>query len=138
MINSRDTADLLPSVKFKADAFLMACQLAGITVVITSTYRDAESQDRLYAQGRTTPGKIVTKAKGGESFHQFRVAFDFVPVVNGKAVWDDEKLWQRCGEIGRKCSLEWGGGWGFKDKPHMQSTGGYSIEDYKEGKGLKE
>jgi peptidoglycan L-alanyl-D-glutamate endopeptidase CwlK len=133
MINSRELSDLLPSVKTKCLAFISGCSDAGFDVIITSTYRDNASQDALYAQGRTTPGAIVTKAKGGESFHNYRVAFDFVPIVSGKAIWNDNKLWQKCGDIGRKCGLEWGGGWGFQDKPHMQSTGGLRIEDYKAG-----
>ena len=134
MINSRSIDDLLPSARAKCSMFITACKAAGIDVILTSTYRDVESQNALYAQGRTGKGNIVTKAKGGDSFHNHRVAFDFVPIVNGKAVWDDDHLWQRCGDIGRKCGLEWGGGWAFGDKPHMQSTGGLTIEQFKAGK----
>ena len=134
MINSRDPKDLMPSVRAKCYAFIANCKAAGIDVIITSTYRDAESQNAIYAQGRTTPGKIVTKAKGGESMHNYRVAFDFVPVKDGKAIWDNNHLWLMCGDIGRKCGLEWGGGWGFQDKPHMQATGGLQLADFKSGK----
>jgi peptidoglycan L-alanyl-D-glutamate endopeptidase CwlK len=140
MINSRDPNLLLPTARGKCYAFIAACKSAGIDVIITSTYRDIESQDALYAQGRAIEGKIVTKARGGESMHNYRVAFDFVPTVQGKPVWDDNKLWQQCGDIGRACGLEWGGGWGFQDKPHMQSTGGLTLADFKLGKspgGLK-
>jgi hypothetical protein len=38
--------------------------------------RSFAEQDALYAQGRTKPGKIVTKARGGFSNHNFGVAFD--------------------------------------------------------------
>ena len=134
MINSRDPNALLPSVRAKCYAFIAACKTAGIDVILTSTYRDIESQNALYAQGRTLPGNIVTKAKGGDSMHNYRLAFDFVPVVNGKAIWDNDKLWQQCGDIGRKVGLEWGGGWGFQDKPHMQSTNGLQLADLKAGK----
>lgn len=133
MVNSRDINDLLPRVADKCRDFVAACLDEGIQVTITSTYRDIESQNDLYAQGRTKPGNIVTKAKGGDSFHNWRVAFDFVPVVNGKAVWGDNKLWERCGAIAEKCGLEWGGRWKFRDMPHCQDTGGYTIADYKAG-----
>ena len=37
----------------------------GIYVKIISGHRTYEEQNELYAQGRTKPGKVVTKAKGG-------------------------------------------------------------------------
>lgn len=135
MINSRDPKELLPAARAKCHAFVAKCKSAGIDVIITSTYRDAESQDALYRQGRTAPGQRVTNAAGGDSFHNWRVAFDFVPIVNGKAMWDDLKLWRTCGDIGRQCGLEWGGYWhGFPDMPHMQDAGGLRIADFKAGK----
>ena len=135
MINSRDPAELLPGPRAKLIAFVDKCKGASIDVVITSTYRDVESQDTLYRQGRTAPGRRVTNVAGGDSFHNWRVAFDFVPVVNGKAMWDDIKLWRICGEIGKACGLEWGGYWhSFPDMPHMQDTGGFAIADFKSGK----
>jgi len=131
MINSRDPLDLLPHVADKAHAFIDACDKAGIDVIITSTYRDHESQAALYAKGRTAPGPRVTNAKPGASFHNWKVAFDFVPIVNGKAVWDDDHLWAQCGMIGEALGLEWGGGWqSFPDKPHMQDTGGRTIASF--------
>ena len=62
MINSRDPADLIPRVAAKCAAFVSACKAQGVDVIITSTYRDKESQDALYAQGRTKPGPRVTNA----------------------------------------------------------------------------
>ena len=40
------------------------------------TYRSFDEQNHLYAQGRTKPGKIVTYAKGGQSYHNFGLAFE--------------------------------------------------------------
>lgn len=135
MINSRNIDDLLPRTKQKAIMFQRQCAEEKIDIIFTSTYRDNASQDALYAQGRTRPGKIVTEVRGGDSYHNHRVAFDFVPIVNGKAVWDDKILWERCGAIGKECGLEWGGSWkGFKDRPHMQDTNGFTIADYKAGR----
>lgn len=124
MINSRDIKDLVPELQKKCNTFIEMCKAQGIDVLITSTYRDFESQNALYSQGRTTPGRVVTNAKGGSSFHNFRVAFDFVPIVNGKAVWDDLKLFAKCGVIGKSCGLEWAGDWkSFKEYAHFQLPG---------------
>lgn len=130
MINSRSLDELTPETKDKCKAFIAGCLLDGIDVIITSTYRDNESQASLYAQGRTKPGAIVTKAQAGHSFHNYRVAFDFVPIANGKALWNDSRLWQICGDVADKAGLEWGGNWKFQDKPHCQNTNGKTIQDF--------
>jgi len=132
MINSRKIEDLLPEVAEKCEAFITACAKEDIDTIITSTFRDYESQDALYAQGRTLPGPKVTQVRGGYSFHNFRVAFDFVPIVGGKAIWNDSALWARCGKIGESLGFEWGGSWAkFVDKPHMQLTGGKTLKQFR-------
>lgn len=137
MINSRSLSDLNPKVAVMCSEFITRCKVAGIDVIITSTYRDAESQNALYAQGRTAPGKKVTNAKAGQSFHNWRVAFDFVPIVNGKAIWNDDALFTQCGEIAESIGLEWAGRWKtFKEFPHCQFTGGLSLADFQAGKTL--
>lgn len=136
MINSRDLSALLPVVEGKAIAFIDGCKAVGIDVLITCTYRDDESQNALYAQGRTSTGKIVTNAKAGESWHNHRCAFDFVPIVNGKAQWNDLALFKRCGEIAESVGLEWSGRWKgkFREMAHCQYTGGLTLADLQNGK----
>lgn len=156
MINSRNLSDLHPVVQEKAKRFLKECDdglLPIYSVLVTSTYRDFESQNALYAIGRTKPGKKVTNARGGDSYHNHRVAFDIVGLRNGIAIWgtkgdgidnnpaddhaDDLELWQTMGEIGKLCGLEWAGDWKrFKEYPHFQFTGGLSLIDFKNGKKL--
>lgn len=134
MIDSRKLEDLDDATEAKALEFLAACRAIGIPVLITSTYRDIEAQDALYAQGRSKPGRIVTRAAGGNSMHNYRCAFDFVPLVAGKPVWDNASLWARCGFAGESCGLEWGGRWSsMTDKPHMQNTGGRTLAQIKAG-----
>ena len=134
MINSRNLDDLVPPAKQRAEAFIAAAKAKGIDLLVTSTYRDNESQDALYAQGRTTPGNVVTKAKAGQSWHNWRCALDVVPLVNGKAIWDDPALWKQVGEIGKSCGLEWAGDWvTFKEFPHFQYTGGLTIAQLQQG-----
>lgn len=137
MVNSRSLTDLHPKVAVLCSEFISSCKKQGIDILITSTYRDAASQNALYAQGRTTPGKKVTNAKAGQSFHNWRVAFDFVPTVNGKAIWNDVALFTKCGEIGESVGLEWAGRWvKFKELAHCQYTGGLSLADFQSGKSL--
>lgn len=135
MINSRSLDELKPKVKELCEAFIKKCEDKNIDVLITSTYRDKESQDALYAQGRTKEGKIVTRAKGGESFHNYRVAFDFVPIVGGKAQWNDSKLFAECGAIAESVGLEWAGRWvKFSETAHCQYTNGLTLKDFQQGK----
>lgn len=138
MINSRDLKDLHPRVAVLAQQFIDRCKTKGIDVLITSTYRDNESQDALYAQGRTKPGRVVTNAKAGQSWHNWRCAFDFVPIVNGKAQWEDTATFERCGKIAESLGLEWAGRWTrFRELAHCQFTGGLTLADFQAGKTLE-
>ena len=139
MINSRDLNELLPLVKSKVEEFIELCKQENIDLLVTSTYRDIESQNELYSQGRTKEGKIVTNARGGESFHNYRCALDIVPIVNGKPDWDgSHPVWAKIGEIGTKCGLEWAGNWkSFKELAHFQFTNGLTLSDLKSGKKIE-
>jgi peptidoglycan L-alanyl-D-glutamate endopeptidase CwlK len=135
MINSRDLMDLRPRTRAKAQAFIRECLKLDLPVLVYSTYRDKEAQDAEYAKGRTAPGKIVTNAKGGDSYHQYKVAFDFVPLVAGQPSWGSKDHYQKCAAIGKSLGLEWGGDFTtLVDMPHMQDTLGFSIAEYKAGK----
>ena len=136
MINSRDLNELLPEVKSRVEHFIQLCKESDIDLLITSTYRDIESQDALYTQGRTTEGKIVTNAKGGDSFHNWRCAVDVVPLVAGKPDWDgSHPVWSKVGELGEQAGLDWAGKWvHFKELAHFQYTGGLTLAELKEGK----
>lgn len=132
---SKELHELLPIVQEKANTLIKLCKAQDIDVLVTSTYRSIEEQNEIYAQGRTKPGAIVTNAKGGQSFHNHRVAFDVVPLVAGKAVWDNKELWEKIGKIGEAVGLEWGGRWkSFVDKSHFQFTQGYTFDDFNNGR----
>jgi peptidoglycan L-alanyl-D-glutamate endopeptidase CwlK len=51
--------------------------------VVYAGKRSTAKQDELYAQGRTTPGPIVTNARGGQSPHEFGLAIDAVLRIHG-------------------------------------------------------
>jgi peptidoglycan L-alanyl-D-glutamate endopeptidase CwlK len=135
MINSRKVEDLHPRVAKMCRDFIEACRKQGIDIIITSTYRDNESQNALYAQGRTKSGNRVTNAKGGQSFHNYKLAFDFLPGRNGKYDWTDLVVFKQCGEIGKSIGLEWAGDWKtFKEYAHLQFTDGLTLHDLQAGK----
>lgn len=135
MINSRNINDLHPYVAGLCRKLISECKKQGIELLVTSTYRDAESQNWLYAQGRTRAGAKVTNAKAGYSFHNFKLAFDIVPIVGGKAMWNDLRTFRRVGEIGKSLGLEWAGDWkSFPELAHFQWTGGLSLAQLRAGK----
>jgi hypothetical protein len=77
-----------PQMRAAVTEQVRAMFLAGHPVVVTECFRSNEEQERLYAQGRTTGGDIVTHARGGSSFHNYGLACDIVPVdINGSPVW---------------------------------------------------
>ena len=98
----------------------------GIRVVLTWGYRSIESQNQLYAKGRTAQGSIVTNARGGYSWHNFGLAADYAFVIDGKVTWKGP--WDLFGKVARQCGLEWGGDWKkFTDRPHVQWTRGRTL-----------
>ncbi len=123
-MSSRSIDDLDPRFRPKAEAFLQACREAKLEVLVYMTFRSNEEQDALYAQGRTKPGKTVTDARGGQSAHNYGLAFDVVPMVGGKPLWNEPITgahWQMLGDCARQAGCEWGGDWTKRvDGPHVQ------------------
>lgn len=129
MINSRKISDLHPYVAKLCNRLIEQCKNEGITLLITSTLRDSEYQRYLYEK---VPGSTNTPLIGA---HGFGLAFDVVPVINGKALWNNQALWKRIGELGKGLGLEWGGDWrSIVDKPHFQYTQGLSSAELRAGK----
>ena len=101
------------------------------------TLRTFAEQNDLFAQGRTKPGAIVTRAKGGQSWHNYGLAVDIVLIVGGKASWDiktdfdkdGRSDWMEVVDIFKRYGWEWGGDWKFFDAPHFQKTFGMSINE---------
>src|SRR5699024_4592436 len=103
-----------------------------INVQISEGHRSNARQNQLYAQGRTTPGNIVTNARAGQSWHNYGIAVDFFLTSNdgNKALWTVNKDWRRAAQIGKSLGFTWGGDWdGFVDNPHLQMSAGLSLSD---------
>lgn len=114
---------LEPDFREIAEKIVAEASDAGIKLVVTGTRRTIAEQDRLYAQGRTAPGQKVTNAKGGQSPHNFGLAFDFCPLDgNGKPNWNAPRsVWSKVGEIAEAKGMTWGGHFkSILDLPHIE------------------
>jgi len=124
-----------------------------MAVRIVQGLRTIEEQNELYAQGRTKPGPIVTKAKGGSSYHNYGLAIDFAILTDkdGNGTFEDLSWdikrdndkdgvadWLEVVKIFEAAGWSWGGKWAsLKDYPHLEKTFGYNwrqlLEKYKPG-----
>jgi len=107
----------------------------GVRLRFSQTLRTIEEQNALYAQGRTTKGKIVTNAPALRSWHNYGLAFDIV-ILNDKdnngtfetASWDEDKYFMTVVNYFKSKGWQWGGDFrSFKDSPHFEKTFGFSI-----------
>lgn len=129
-INDRRIAGLHPEARAAAAQFVNRVeQELGIQLRVTQGMRTYAEQDALYAQGRTAPGEVVTNARGGQSYHNFGVAFDVVEVrPDGSVNWNTD--WAAIGAVGEAMGLEWGGNWtSIVDRPHFQLDTGLSTAE---------
>lgn len=124
----------------------------GVRLRFAYTLRTFAEQDALYAIGRTklfdSNGKRlgkVTNAKGGQSIHNYGLAFDIVLLLDkdgdGKfetASWettvdfdkDGKADWMEVVEHFESIGWKWGGRWkSFPDKPHFEKTFGLTWQE---------
>ena len=137
---------LHPAIRQEAIDTLESLELSfppNIRVRVVQGLRTIEEQNDLYAQGRTKPGKIITRARGGKSYHNYALAIDFALLydkdgdgkfeelswdINKDFDRDDKKDWDEVIEAFEAKGWESGGKWRtFKDYPHLQKTLGYSV-----------
>lgn len=116
MDRSMESLDAL--FRGKMDAVLRELQLVGVVPRVIGTLRSVEEQNRLYAQGRTSPGPIVTHCRGGHSYHNFGLAcdLDYVPPYSE---WN-ASLRDSVIRIAANAGLTWGGTWKFLDEAHWE------------------
>lgn len=92
---------------------------------LTCTHRSNQEQARLYAIGRTVPGRKVTNAKPGQSKHNKlpSLAFDIAFKNPGGSLNWDVSLFRLFAEKIKKIEprIKWGGEFRtFKDNPHFE------------------
>lgn len=132
-----------PIVEERTNQLIKQSADKGISILITDGFRSAEDQDRLYEQGRSAEGNIVTHAKGGESYHNFGLAVDFaLKTPSDEVIWDRQfdgnkngiSDWSEVVKLAKELGFEWGGDWaGFKDFPHLQMDFGLTIAELQAG-----
>lgn len=139
---------LHPSIRKEVEAIVNEINTKVLTgrakIRLSQGLRTFAEQDALYAKGRTVKnpdgvtarkpmGNTVTKAKGGQSVHNYGFAVDMVLIIDGKAAswdvkadWDGDKAadWDECVKVFARYGWNWGGNWNsFKDMPHFDKIG---------------
>jgi len=116
---------LHPNIIAKVKEFIVRAEKElGIKLRVTAALRTWAEQEKLYAQGRSLPGKKVTWAKAGQSYHNYGLAIDVVEIKDGKALWNNPN-WEKIGQLGESIGFTWGGRWtGKTDKPHFEMAFG--------------
>lgn len=127
--SSQDRLKLVwPTLADKIYQLSTALIKEGIYIAVVQGLRTVAEQDALYAHGRTAPGKIVTNARGGQSWHNFGLAVDCAPVSPDFSIdWNAEHpQWKRMEEVGVSLGLTSGARWAhMPDAPHFQLTGNW-------------
>jgi len=135
----------MPRFSIKSNSILATCErdiqtvmhevIKIVDITAFSGHRTPEEQAKLYAQGRTTKGNIITYRDGTDkkSKHNYSPskAVDIIPYPSG---WKDKERFHyvagvvmtvadrlfKEGKIEKQ--IEWGGNWkNFKDLPHFQT-----------------
>lgn len=145
MIHTKRTLESLAGLnrKFRkqTEAFLIAAQPIaknhGITIEVISGLRSWQQQSALFAQGRTKPGKIVTKARPGSSWHNYGLAIDLGLFADGQYLDSTSpkranQIYAELGTLAATMGIEWAGTWKtFTETPHFQNRYGMSIAQAK-------
>lgn len=152
---SRSLLDLHQAPQAVFGEWLRRCNSKGVAILVYETYRSPQRQDRLFAQGRTESGPIVTNARAGDSFHQYRCALDAVPwefykgrghVIMSKLDWTPfangresafrssrdrnilDRSWKVMVEQADSLGIQWAGDWhSLIEYVHFQYTLGLTL-----------
>lgn len=102
----RDPSKLHPAVRGAILKVVEETNALGLPFRIFEAYRTPERQNWLYAEGRTRPGRIVSKARAWQSMHQYGLAADLVLFVDGQWSWGGKASdWAKMHEIAGSLGL---------------------------------
>lgn len=114
-------SSLYPPFAEKVRAVIAALAGQGMEFRVVQGLRTFAEQDALFAQGRSRPGGVVTRARGGYSNHNYGAAADLCLFVQGIPDWNNNLAFMQLGIAAANAGLKWGGDWGkFVDKPHIE------------------
>lgn len=121
-------AGLLDALHPEARAFVLEVARRaleqGIKIRLISGIRSCAQQDALFAQGRTTPGPVITGARGCRSWHVQGRAVDFEPSPRSADAY------AKVGAIAEQLGGVWGGRFSnLQDLGHIEYHPGLRIED---------
>lgn len=103
-----------------------------VNMVVTQGLRTFAEQDALFAKKPK-----VTNAKGGQSIHNYGLAFDFCLVDGKTTIWDTNKDydgdkhpdWMEVVAYFKSLGYVWGGDFkSITDKPHFEKTFGHTWQ----------
>ncbi|MDB5693034.1 MAG: hypothetical protein JWO81_2097 [Alphaproteobacteria bacterium] len=123
---NHDLSLLAPRFRAAVEASLVKCKAAGLDAMVFEGFRSSVRQAFLFAQGRTRPGKIVTRASTSlTSWHGYGLAVDVIHRTGfwepfGKDARKNEQWFGDVAAIFKATGCNWGGDWTAPDTPHMQ------------------
>lgn len=121
----RETVLLAPWFQMRLEAFLADARLKDLGLHVFETTRSPARQDWLYDQGRSRPGKRVTRSRAWESWHQYGVAVDLAFFHDRR--WSWEGPWDLVIDVVND--------YGFEtlsfEKAHIQISAGFSTAEAK-------
>lgn len=146
MVYDRDKDHLFPLFAEMLHPFEVNMSVSTLPFYLFEGLRTFDKQFEYWRQGRITPGKIVTWALPGLSWHQYGMAVDYVldgmldhPGIQWS--WDikadlnadGRNDWLQMAEIAKACGLEAGFFWPEKkcDAPHIQHSFGMTVQEAK-------
>ena len=103
-----------------------------VKMIVTQTLRTFEEQNALFNKKPK-----VTNAKGGQSMHNYGLAFDFALSDGKVAIWDTAKDfdgdknsdWLEVVKTFKNAGYVWGGDFrSISDKPHFEKTFGHTWQ----------
>ena len=103
-----------------------------VKMIVTQGLRTFDEQNKLFAQRPK-----VTNAKGGQSIHNYGLAFDFCLADGGRTIWDtvkdfdNDKIadWMEVVKVFKAAGYVWGGDFrSIVDKPHFEKTFGHTWQ----------
>ena len=121
-----------PLIREELNGYYLECNNKlpkGVRLRFSHVYRTNEEQDELFAKRPK-----VTNAKGGQSIHNYGLAFDIVILFdkdgNGTfetASWKVDRYFMIVVDYFKSKGYEWGGDWNkFQDRPHFQKSFGHT------------
>lgn len=103
-----------------------------VKMIVTQGLRTFDEQNKLFAQRPK-----VTNAKGGQSIHNYGLAFDFCLADGGRTIWDTVKDfdgdkvpdWMEVVKVFKAAGYTWGGDFrSIVDRPHFEKTFGHTWQ----------